>query len=161
MAVDAVDDVDALFGLDPLVRFGEAGIGANGGDDAVGGWRDVGDTFEKEIEDSAKIVAALGVEADGASVAIDGTPVEGVVDGKLAANGLRGVPVDEKLLDGFAVRVVADLAFAAMALEIGSRGRAGFWFGAVLASAQRGFGMSYGCGGHLLFLLWAFFGRAV
>ena len=172
MAVDVVDDADALFGFDPFVFFGEAGIGANRGDDAVGGGWDVGGSFEKEIQDGAKVPAALGVEAGGASVAIDGAPVEGVINGELAADGLRAVPVDEKLFDSFAVWVIADLAFAAVALESGFGSgdfELGFGAGADSASrlgtansfaganrfggAQRGFGVSCGCGGHLLFLL--------
>lgn len=159
-----VDDADALFGLDPLVGVGEARIGANGGDDSVGSGRDVGGAFEEEIQDGAKIPAALGVEAGGAGVAIDGAPIEGMVNGEFAVDGLRTVPADEELLDGFAIGVNADLTFATVALEGGfgatsdeaTAGR-GFGVGSALTGrftgAQSGFCVGGDGGGHGWFLL--------
>ena len=61
--IDVVGDVDALFGLKPLVRVGEAGIGADDGDETVCGGSDVGGVFENEIENGAKIFAAHNVTA--------------------------------------------------------------------------------------------------
>lgn len=119
VTIDFVDDVDASLGFDPLVLFGEAGIGTDSGDDSVSGGLDVGGAFEKQIEDGAKVLTALGVEAGSVCVAVDGRPVKGIVNGEHAADGLRAVPVDEKLLDGFTVGMIADCAFAAVALEAG------------------------------------------
>lgn len=166
MAIDFADDVDALFGFDPFVLFREAGIGPDGGDDSVSRGLDVGGAFEKEIEDSAKILAALRVEAGGVGVAVDSGPVEGVINGEKAADGLRAVPVDEKFFDGFAVWMIADCALAAVSLEAGfglSVAEARVWRSAFAkATARRGFGAQSGfgvggnCGGHgwlLLFLL--------
>jgi hypothetical protein len=36
VAIDFVDDMDATFGFDPLMSVGEAGVGADDGDGAVG-----------------------------------------------------------------------------------------------------------------------------
>lgn len=119
VAIDFVDDVGAPFGFDPLVLFREAGIGTDGGDDSVSGGLDVGGSFKKQIENGAKIFAALGVEAGGARVAVDGRPVEGMINSEQAADGLRAVPVDEKLLDGFTIGMMADGAFASVVLEAG------------------------------------------
>lgn len=138
MAIDIVDDVDALFGLDPLVRLGEAGIGADDGDDAVSGGLDAVGLLEKEIEDGAKIFAAAGVEAGGACVAVDGGDVERRIIAELIVDGFRAVPVDEKVLDGFAFGVAADFAFAAMMLEIGIGSGFNFAF-QCFRSAKRGF----------------------
>lgn len=147
MAIDLIDDVDAPLGFDPTVLVGEAGIGAKGSDDAMGGGRDVADVCEKMIEDGAKIFGAPSVESGGASVAIDGGPVERMANGKFAVNGLRAVPVDEEFLDGCAVRMIADFAFAAVALGIGSVG-GGAGFDAGFTSAQSGFCAGDDCGGH-------------
>lgn len=156
VAIDFIDDVDALLGFDPPVLVGEAGIGADGGDDSVSGGLNVCGAFEEKIEDGAKVLAALGVEAGGTRVAVDGRPVEGVINGEQAADGLRTVPVDEKLLDGFAVGMIADCAFAAVALEAGfGFGIAGIraHSGGARFGAQNGFGVGGDCGGHGLFLL--------
>lgn len=158
MAVDVVDDVDAALGFDPVVCVGETRIGADDGDDAVGGGSDIAGVFEDEIEDGAKIFAALGVESGGASVTINRRAVEAMVGAELDADGARAVPSDEELFDGFAVRVIADLAFAAVVFEGGVgvvRFDAAIWF---FCGAKDGF--SAGGGGELALLLVprAFFG---
>lgn len=76
-------------------------------------------------------------------------------------DGFRAVPVDEKLLDGFALGVAANSAFAAMALEAGLMGEVRFDFGlgagcatgSGLASAKQGFCVRCRRGGHCRFLL--------
>jgi len=138
VAIDVVGDVDAFFGLDPLLCGGEASIGADDGDDAVSSGRDVRGAFEDEIEDGAKISAALFEEAGGAGMAIDGRPVERRVDAQFAFDVARRVPVDEKLFDGFAFRVIADPAFAAVKLEGGFPGGFDFAF-RYFRSAKSGF----------------------
>lgn len=153
VAIDLVDDADAPLWFNPVVLFGEAGIGANGGDDAVGRRRHVGRILEKMVEDGTKIFRAAGVESGGAGVSIDGGPVEDMTNGEFAANGLRAVPVDEKFLDGFAIGMIANLALAAVALEIRSVGSDGASFDAGFPGAQSGFRMGGDCGGHCVFLL--------
>lgn len=84
---------DAPGGLDPGAGICEAGVSADGGDDAQGRGFDAVHAFEKMIEDGADIVAAKFVEAGGAGVTIDDGPVGQLV--KLL-NGGGAVPVDEQ-----------------------------------------------------------------
>jgi hypothetical protein len=116
--IDVVGDVDAALGLDPLVCVGETRIGADNGDDALRGGLNLAGFLEEKVENGAKIFATPGVEASGVGVAIDGRPVEFAARAEIAVDALRAVPTDEKIFDGFAVRVIADEAFAGVAVEI-------------------------------------------
>lgn len=116
-----IGDLDAALGFDPFVGFGEASISAKDGDDALSGRSDVVGVFEDEFQNSAEIGAALGVKSGGAGMTVNGRPIEPIAAVEFDLDGLRTVPVDEELLDGFAVRMLADEAFAGVALEVGLR----------------------------------------
>ncbi|HEV2488404.1 MAG TPA: hypothetical protein VGT03_01235 [Candidatus Acidoferrales bacterium] len=122
---------EALGGLDPGARVGEAGVSADGVDDAHGRGLDAVDTFEKMIEDCADVMAAEFVEACCAGVTIDHGPLRQLEE---LLNGGGAVPVDEQLLDSFPVRMMANGAFAAVTLEIGRRRRG--WNSAGLGGAK-------------------------
>src|SRR5690348_12154915 len=134
LVLDDVGDDDLLGGIVPLAVVVEAGgVGAGGGHDGGGSGSDVAGLFENVFEGEAKIAAADFVESDGVSVAIDGDPgdaeaVGGVVAGvfggvggvvEIVGDGRGAVPVDEEVFDGFAFRMAADGAFAAMTGEVG------------------------------------------
>jgi len=131
-AFQDVGDDDAPGRIVPLaVGVDAGGVGAGGGHDGGGSGSDVAGLFENELEGEAEVAAADFVESEGVSVAVDGDPgdvvfVEGgvviVVGGAVdeIGDGIGAVPVNEEVLDEFAVGVMADLAFAAVT---GERGR--------------------------------------
>ena len=71
--------------------------------------------FEERIEHGVNILAAAKGESGGMSMAVDGAVVVEVVHFR---NPPGGTPADEFLFDGGAVGMVADDAFAAVAVEI-------------------------------------------
>ena len=97
----------------------ETTVGADGPEDAVGGWIDVGGLLDNVSESEAEIAFAGGEESPGMGVAIDGAPFNAVV----TSNVPRIDPVKEFLLDGVALRVIADGAVAlVMVARSGNRG---------------------------------------
>lgn len=117
VAIDMIDNVDAFFGFNPGVVFGQSGVSADDGHDALRRWSDGGGVFENEVEDGAEIPGTFGVEAEGARVAVNGWPVEARIAVEFLGDVARTVPIDEELLDGFAVRMAADLAFAGVMVK--------------------------------------------
>jgi len=112
---------------DALDRVGPASIaldataeGAGGGDDSGGSGRGVRGVVEDALEDEAEIAAANGVESESVSVAVNRKPGDRFVLIEEFTDGLRAVPMDEKFLDGLALGMMADGAFAAVAPDIGS-----------------------------------------
>ena len=92
----------------------DAAVGAHGAQDRVAGECHVVDGFDEGVEGGVQTFAALGEQAGGAGVAVDGAVVvEFVVLRELPG----GAPVDEFFLDGFAFGMVADDAAAAVAFE--------------------------------------------
>ena len=101
----------------PLALLVEAGAGADGVDDFVGGGDDAFCFFDDEFEGTDGVAAALGVEAGGSDVAVDGGGVEG---GVFAGDAFGAVPVQVVVFDGFAVGVAADGAADAVVGEVGA-----------------------------------------
>lgn len=95
----------------------EAGTGADGVDDFGGGRDDAFGFFDDEFEGTNGVAAALGVEAGGLDVAVDGGGVEVVI---FASDAGGTVPVEVVVLDGLAVRVAADGAADAVVVEGGA-----------------------------------------
>ncbi|MGB9403418.1 MAG: hypothetical protein WCA98_07755 [Candidatus Acidiferrales bacterium] len=65
-------DDDAVGRVDPVAVGGDAGIGADGADDAVAGNDGAIGVLDELFEGIAEIAAAAGVEAGGVGVAIKG-----------------------------------------------------------------------------------------
>lgn len=119
MAKDVIDNVDALFGLNPGIAFRQGGVSTDDRNNAVCSGSDGGSVFEDEVEDCAEIPGTLGVESHGARVAVDGWPIETRAAVEFLGDVSRTVPIDEELFDGFAVRMAADLAFAGVMFKVG------------------------------------------
>lgn len=101
----------------------EAREGADGADDGGGGDGDFVHFFDELFEGDDDILAALDVESEGASVTVDGVVI---ADIKGVDDPLGAAPVEIGFLDFFNPATVTDLAFAAVAFEIGVGGDAGF-----------------------------------
>ena len=99
--------------LDPFVVVGEAGIGAHGADDAIAGDFGAFGVFEDAVEHRAKIALASGVESGRMGMAVKRTGG----DFKQAGRSVGLVPVEEKLLDLVAVRMMADDTLPLVAFE--------------------------------------------
>lgn len=105
-----------LGGLDPAAFIVDSAVGADGSDNGVAGDFGSGRFFDYIFQGEAHVAAALGVEAGGVGVAIEGRPGREVV---FVNDGIRLKPVDEFFVDGFAVRMAADHAFAGVPRRIG------------------------------------------
>jgi hypothetical protein len=104
-------------GLDPLAVFAEAGVGAAGANERVGGGKDAGGFLEQVLEHGAEIPAALGEQAKRAGVAVDGGDVGQT---KVVGDVARTVPADEIEIDHLAIGMIADGAFATVTLQGGT-----------------------------------------
>ena len=92
----------------------DATVGAHGAEDRVAGEGYFVDGFDEGVEGGVQTFAALEEQASGAGVAIDGAVVvEFVILRELPG----GAPVNEFLLDGFAIGVVAGDAAATVSFE--------------------------------------------
>ena len=128
---------DALLGwIDPLAFVVEAGAGADGVDDFVSGGDDAFGFFDDEFEGADGVAAALGVEAGGLDVAVDGGGVE---RGVFAGDACGAVPVEVIVFDGFAVGAAADGAAEAVVGEVGAGALAAFAGRGGLRRERRGF----------------------
>ena len=114
--------VDAGGGLGPADGVAEAGVGADGFDIGRGGELDVFAALENVLDGEEVISAALLIEAGGMSVAIEDATVAEI---EFVDDVDRVVPVEEFFLDGFAFRMMADSALAAVAFERGLLGGCG------------------------------------
>src|SRR4029077_6910107 len=92
----------------------DAAVGAHGAEDRVAGEGYVVNGFNEGIEGGVQTFAALEEKTGGAGVAVDGAVVGELV---VVSEPRGGAPVDEFLFDGFAFRVVADDAAAAVSFE--------------------------------------------
>ena len=93
----------------------EVAVNAGGGDDGVGVGARVGSVFEDGLEGFAEIAAAQEIEAQSASVTVEGFVIAETIFGE---QGVAADPVDEILFDIGAVGMMADGAFAGVALGI-------------------------------------------
>ena len=127
---------DVLGGFDPFAVVVDAGIGADGADDGVGGGCAALRVLDDEFEGVAEFAGTAGEEAGGVGVAVDG--IDG--EGELESEVFGAVPVEEVIVDVVALGVGADAAFAGMAL---GRGWDGF---AAWVGEARGARLDGGCG---------------
>jgi hypothetical protein len=95
-----------------VVVVGEAGFGADGSDDHVTSDFGFGAALDYTIEGEAEIFAAEGEEAEGVGVPEQG----GFGDSVLPRDGQWATPLEEVFFDLLAVGMMADLAFAAVAV---------------------------------------------
>jgi len=96
----------------------EAGIGADGAEDGVGGdWGGLS-LLDEDIEDGADVLVAAGPESEGVRVAVDDRPVRQVV---VLDDFVGAMPVEEIVFDLRALRVMTDMALTGVALEVGPR----------------------------------------
>lgn len=109
-----VGDDGAVGSVDPFAVVGEAGVGADGADEAVRGGLDVLGALDDEFEGGAEFALAKNKEAEGVSVAVDEGTVGEVV---MLADLIGAAPMEEVLLDPAAVRMPADDAVALVATE--------------------------------------------
>ena len=65
--------------FDPGAIVPEAGIGADGAEDGVGGDRGGLSLLDEDIEDGADVLVAAGFESEGVRMAVDDRPVRQVV----------------------------------------------------------------------------------
>jgi hypothetical protein len=97
-------------------------VRTDGADDGVGfgcgAVRSLNHVFERATE----IATPAAVEADGVSVAVKARARDRAI---FANDCFRAMPVEEKLLDGLAFRMAADLASAGVPFRIGRWGASG------------------------------------
>ncbi|HEV2299498.1 MAG TPA: hypothetical protein VGR72_13405 [Candidatus Acidoferrales bacterium] len=101
--------------FDPLAVLGDVSEDAHGAKNCVPGHLGVVHTFEDAFGDAAEIAAAAGEEAGGLSVTIERGNARQII----FAVDLRGaVPVQEIVVDLLAAGMIADGAFAGVALKV-------------------------------------------
>lgn len=97
----------------------EAGKSADGADDGGGADLYVAPLLDELFDDPAGVLPAEGVEARGASVAIERICI---CELEIAANVIDAFPLEIDLFDEVDVGAAADLAFAAVTVEAGGGG---------------------------------------
>lgn len=111
-----VGDYEAAGRLGPFAVFVYAGIGSDGANDLAGGGWDGAGFFQDGLEGAARIVGSYFEEAEGVRVAVNhGAVAEFEFFSEVAGAG----PVEEGLLDGVALGVIADGAFDLVIFEAG------------------------------------------
>jgi len=115
--------------LDPSAFFVEASADAVGAEDSFGDGDDMVGVLDDELGGEAQIFAALLEQAGGACVTIDGTEIGQTV---LLADEFGVAPVEEMFFDADAIGMVADDAFAGVAIVRGEGGIVVFHFFSVL-----------------------------
>jgi hypothetical protein len=110
--LDGEDDTGGWF--DPIARVVEASVGADGANDGVRGRSGARGAFENVLEDGANVAPALVEEAEGVSVRVNRAIVRQLI---ISGDVPNLAPVEKFLLDGRAIRMMANGAFARMALE--------------------------------------------
>ena len=105
--------------IDPLAFVVEAGADADGAENSFGGGDDLVGVLDDEVGGEAQVFAALLHESGGACVAIDGAKIAQAI---LLADEIHVAPVEKMLFDADAVGMVADDAFARVALVRGEGG---------------------------------------
>src|SRR5690348_10270447 len=102
-------------GFDPPIIVIEAGIGFDGSKNCLAGDFGFDAALHDVFQDRSKTIAAAGEEVEGDRVAVEGISSEPVDFG----DSFGPAPHDEGAFDGVSIRMVADLAFATVALEEG------------------------------------------
>jgi hypothetical protein len=101
----AVGDYHFFAGLVPAALVVDAGKGADGADDGVGGGDDALGLFDEEAEGVARLCGSELGKAEGSGVSPDDAAV---AEAEFVGNGRWAVPVEDALLDSVAVGVVTD-----------------------------------------------------
>ena len=131
-----VGDEGVLRWLDPVAVLGDLRIDAKGAKNCHAAGRGFVDVLDDTFADATKIGAAAFDEASGGSVAVSGGARGELI---IERNGGFRAPIDEVGLDGIAVGMVADGAFAGVALEGGiglaTGGDLGFGRGGVVGAS--------------------------
>ena len=111
-----VGDDQAAGRVGPFAIFVDATEGADGANDFVARGFDDAGLFHEEAQGESRVVGAFFEEAQGVSMAVNhGAVAEFEFAGQFAGAS----PVEKSLLDGVAVRVVADGAFDLVIFEAG------------------------------------------
>ena len=116
LLITVLDDVAADWGY-PLALVVDLGVEADGGDDGTGGGADGFGLLDEVFEGGAERGAALGTEAGGVSMAVNCGMMGDFV---LASDFFGAEPAEVVLVDEFAVRVMANRAFAGVASDTGA-----------------------------------------
>src|ERR1700721_1031437 len=112
----AVGLVDHFLGeFDPGAIVPEAGIGADGAEDGVGGDGGGLRLLDEDIEDGADVLVAAGFESEGVRMAVDDRPMRQLV---VLDDFVGAMPIEEVVFDLGALRVVTDMALTGVALEV-------------------------------------------
>jgi hypothetical protein len=120
LALVSVGDHHFFAGLVPAALVVDAGEGADGADDRVGGRDDALGLLDEEAECVAGSFGALAEEADGVCVTVNDAAVGEI---EFVCDGGWAVPVKDGLVDIFAFRVVTDGALGLVVFEAdGARG---------------------------------------
>ena len=105
---------DATGSVNPFAAVIDLGAGLDGFEHSGGRWLDVFRIFNEMGDGGAEVQHTAFPEPGGVSMAVDGAEVFEVVVG---SNAGAVVPVKEVEFDVFAVFMVADCAFAGVAVE--------------------------------------------
>jgi hypothetical protein len=111
----ALDD-DAPGWLNPAAVLGEAGVRANGANDRIARNRSTFCLFDDGIEGGAEILSPAGGQSGRVGVTVK---VAAMGNCELVNDFLGAAPEEEVGVDGIAVFVVANAAFALVAARIG------------------------------------------
>ena len=98
-------DDEAFDGLVPVAVFVEAGVSLDRADDAIRGGGDGFGLFHDEFERATGACGTFAEQIEGVSVAVEDAAI---VELEVVGNGGRPLPVEEGLVDGVAVGVIAD-----------------------------------------------------
>ncbi|HTU33299.1 MAG TPA: hypothetical protein VMF66_05810 [Candidatus Acidoferrum sp.] len=101
-------------GLGPAAIVVETTESADGTNDVASGWNDAAGLFHELSQDVTRFRDTLLEEAKGASVAVHGQAAPEV---ELKGNAGGRLPVEDGLVDGFAIGVIADRAASLMVLD--------------------------------------------
>ncbi|HEV2342152.1 MAG TPA: hypothetical protein VGS15_10170 [Candidatus Acidoferrales bacterium] len=104
--------------LNPLAIVGDMGVDAHGAEDGIGGDSGIVHALQDAFSDAAKPETTLKGQAGGVGVAIDAGTA-----GKLKiVDDVMGIfPVEEFAFDFLALGMIADGAFAGVALKVGGQ----------------------------------------
>lgn len=126
-----VGDEGVLGWVDPVSVFGDLRVDAKGAKDCHAAGRSFVDALDNTFADATKIGATAFDEAGSGGVAVNGGARRELIT---EGNGGFRAPIDEVGFDGVAVGMVADGAFAGVALE----GRIGLATGGDLGLGRGG-----------------------
>jgi hypothetical protein len=131
-----VGNKGVLWWLDPAAVLGDLRIDAKGAKDCHAAGRGFVDVFDNAFADATKIGAAAFEEIGSGSVAVDGGARRELI---IEGDGGFGAPIDEVGLDGIAVGMVTDGAFAGVAFEgwigLATGGDLGFGRGGIVGAS--------------------------